>query len=108
MLIVQVVPRAGQDAYKLLRDKVTYEAKTWSWSNKAKTRLSHTAIDKGYIEIGSADGIVVAQIRPHTNSDLFFLAEKFIGRLTAWFSDELVAINIQFIEDAKKSKKKKK
>lgn len=99
MLTVQVIPRAGKDAYKLLRDKVTHEARTWSWANKAKTRLKHNQIESGYIEVGSAESVLVAQIRPYEDTDLFFLAEKFVGRLTARFADEILAINIQFVPD---------
>jgi len=99
MLTLQVVPRAGIDAYRLLRDKVTHEARTWSWKNKAKTRLAHKQNKRGYIEVGSADGVLVAEIRPADKDDTFFFAEKFIGRLVAWFEPSLAAINIQFRDD---------
>jgi hypothetical protein len=93
MIVLQVVPRGGRDAYKLLRDKVTHEAQTWSWKNKAKTRLSHSSPSaSGYIEVSSADGVVIAQVRPTNGADPYFLTEKFIGRLVAWFKDELLAI----------------
>lgn len=88
-----------------LRDKVTHQAQTWSWKNKAKTRLVH-ANKKGYIEVGSADGIVVAEIRPANDRDLWFLTEKFIGRLVAWFPTEIAAINLQFRETVAKKKAK--
>jgi hypothetical protein len=97
MISIQVVPGKGVDAYKLLRDKVTHEATTWYWANKAKSRLRHTQVKKGYIEVASAEGILVAQIYPKESKDLFYLSEKFIGRLIGWFDDELVAINIQFL-----------
>jgi hypothetical protein len=106
MISIQIVPRIGQDAYKLLRYKVTHEARTWSWTNKAKTRLKHAQLKHGYIEVGSADAIVVAHIHPNEPSDAFFLLEKFIGRLTAWFSEDIVAINVQFISEEKARKKK--
>lgn len=96
---LQIVPRAGIDAYKLLRDKVTHEARTWDWKNKAKTRLQHKN-SKGYIEVGSADGVVVAVIVPSQEADLYFLAEKFVGRLIAWFSEDMAAINLQFVAEA--------
>ncbi len=83
----------GVDAYRLLRDKVTHEARTWSWKNKAKTRLIHKQNARGYIEVGSADGVVVAEIRPADDGDTYFFAEKFIGRLVAWFGADLAAIN---------------
>ena len=104
MITIQVVARGNYDAYQLLRDKVTHEAKTWSWSNKAKTRLSHTNGGNGYIEVGSADKVLVAQIYPG-NSAIYFLPEKFIGRLVAWFNQDLFAINIQFIPEAKNKRK---
>jgi hypothetical protein len=44
-----------------------------------------------------AEGILVAQIYPKEAKDLFYLSEKFIGRLIGWFDDRLFAINIQFI-----------
>ena len=97
MLCLQIVPQSGVDAYKLLRDKVTHEAQTWSWKNKAKTRLIHNNKPKnGYIEIGSADGVIVAEIHPKGDQDTWFFAEKFIGRLVAWFPTNISAINIQF------------
>ena len=96
MLSLQVIPRTGVDAYRMLRDKVTHEARTWSWKNKAKTRLSHKQNPGGYIEVGSADGVLVAEIHPADEDDTYFFAEKFIGRLVAWFQPDLAAINIQF------------
>lgn len=96
MLSLQIVPRAGIDAYRVLRDKVTHEARTWSWKNKGKTRLIHQRNRSGYIEIGSADGVVVAEIHAPDQNDTYFFAEKFIGRLVAWFQPDLLAINIQF------------
>jgi hypothetical protein len=99
MLILQVVPVTGQDAYKLLRSKVTHEAQTWSWANKAKTRLRHVRVKKGYVEVAKADGVLVARVVPTVESDSFFLAEKFIGRLIAWFANEIAAINLQFLPE---------
>jgi hypothetical protein len=96
MLSLQVIPRAGVDAYRLLRDKVTHQAHTWSWKNKAKTRLIHKRNGAGYIEVGSADGVVVAEIHANHETDTYFFAEKFIGRLVAWFLPDLAAINVQF------------
>jgi len=104
VLVVQVVPRAGRDAYRLLRDKVTHEARTWSWVNRAKTRLKHSQVEDGYIEVASADGVLIASIFPAENADLFFLAEKFIGRLTAWFADDLAAINMQFLPEERRGR----
>jgi hypothetical protein len=98
MITIQVVPRGGRDAYKLLRDKVTHEAQTWQWANRAKTRLQHINWDTGYIEVSSADNVLNAQIQAK-GSDPFFLVEKFVGRLVAWFGNELIAINLQFIPD---------
>jgi hypothetical protein len=101
MISIQVVPKNKVDAYKLLRDKVTHEATTWYWVNKAKSRLRHSQVKKGYIEVASAEGVLVVQIYPKETKDLFYLSEKFIGRLIAWFEDELVAINIQFVPEGK-------
>jgi hypothetical protein len=108
MIVLQVVPRSGIDAYKLLRDKVTHEARTWSWRNKARTRLQHSQNPSGYVEVGSAEGIVVAKVVPKTDSDEFFLAEKFVGRLVAWFAKDLSAINLQFLDSAPAKKKRSK
>src|SRR5215470_9545708 len=96
MLALQVVPRSGIDAYRLLRDKVTHGARTWYWKNKRKTRLMHSNKRAGYVEVGSADGILVAEIHAATVNEVYFFAEKFIGRLVAWFESDLAAINIQF------------
>lgn len=106
MITIQIVPKRRVDAYKLLRDKVTHEAKTWYWGNKAKTRLRHVNLAGGYIEVGSADNILVVELHPRDDGDLFFLAEKFVGRLTAWFADQIVAINMQFIDEEGKGRKK--
>jgi hypothetical protein len=105
MIKIQVVPQGGSDAYRLLRDKVTHEAKTWSWDNKAKTRLVHSGQSTGYVEVGSADGVLVAELYPG-ESGQYFLIEKFVGRLVAWFPQELFAINIQFVPEVRKPKKK--
>ena len=104
MIIIQVIPRDGHDAYKMLRDKVTHGAQTFSWGNKAKTRLYHAKKNSGYIEVASADNILVAQIYP-LDPDPYFLTEKFIGRMVAWFRNDLFAINIQFVPEEKKKRK---
>ena len=101
MISIQVVPKHGVDAHRLVRDRVTHKAATWYWANKAKSRLRHSQVKKGYIELSSAEGILVAQIYPKEPKDLFYLSEKFIGRLIGWFQDELMAINIQFIPEEK-------
>jgi hypothetical protein len=90
MLKIQVIPQSGTDAYRLLRDKVTHEAQTWSWDNKAKTRLVHSGEERGYIEVSSADGVLVAELHSGDRGD-YFLIEKFVGRLVAWFPEELFA-----------------
>ena len=51
--------------------------------------------------MASAEGVLIAQIYPKDPKDLFYLSEKFIGRLIAWFEEELVAINIQFVPKGK-------
>ena len=100
MIQIQVVPKEGVDAYKLLRSKVLHEAATWDWSNKAKTRLRHVQSD-GHIDVANAGGVVHARVYPKAPRDLFYLAEKFMGRMVAWFEDELAAINVQFVEEPK-------
>jgi hypothetical protein len=96
MIQIQVAPREGVDAYQLLRSKVIHEAATWYWANKAKTRLKHLQSD-GHIDVRSAGGVVVARVAPKERRDLFYLAEKFMGRLVAWFEADLAAINVQFV-----------
>lgn len=97
MIQIQVVPRDGVDAYRLLRAKVLHEAATWEWSNKAKTRLRHIR-RKGHIDVANAGGVVTARIVPKERGDLFYLGEKFMGRMVAWFENDLAAINVQFVE----------
>ena len=99
MLVLQAIPAPGRDAYRLLRTRIK-AASTWEWANKARTRLKHVQRPKGgHIRIASADGVLVAHIHPKTASDLFYLAEKFTGRLVAWFEADLVAINLQLLPD---------
>lgn len=107
MIQIQVVPRHGVDAYALLRAKVLHDAATWYWSNKAKTRLRHVQSD-GHIEVTHAGGVVAAHVVPKSRRDLFYLAEKFMGRLVAWFEDELAAINVQFVAVPERPKKRTK
>lgn len=97
MIQIQVVPRQGVDAYKLLRSKVLHEAATWDWANKAKTRLRHVQSD-GHIDVANAGGVIVARVFPKERRDVFYLAEKFMGRLVAWFAPDLAAINVQFVD----------
>ena len=102
-MTLQVIPRPGVDAYRLLRNKVTREARTWWWRNRKKTRLSHKQRAKGYIQVVGGEGVLLARIHPGDPADLFFFVEKFIGRLVAWFEDDLVAINVQFGESETRS-----
>lgn len=95
MITLQVVPVAGLDAYKLIRRKVTREARTWSWADRAKTRLRHTQLAGGYVKVASALGTAVLEVRVQNARDEFFLLEKLVGRLVAWFPEELLAINVQ-------------
>jgi len=107
MVIVQVVPKAGQDAYKLLRSKVIHEAKTWDWANRQKTRLTHKLKDKGHVEVANAKGVLIARIYSKNPADAFFLVEKFVGRLVAWFENELAAINLQFLQEEAPRKRRR-
>jgi hypothetical protein len=107
MLVLQAVPAPGRDAYRLLRARIR-EATTWEWANKAKTRLRHVQRPKGgHISIANANGVLVAHIQPKTPNDLFYLAEKFTGRLVAWFEQDLLAINIQFVPEPPPKKRKR-
>jgi hypothetical protein len=104
MIVLQAVPAPGRDAYRLLRARIR-EASTWAWSNKARTRLKHVQRPKGgHIAIANADGVLVAHVFPKTPSDQFYLAEKFTGRLVAWFEADLIAINMQFLPGPLKPK----
>ena len=107
MLVLQAVPVHGLNAYRLLRARIR-QASTWVWANKARTRLRHIQRPKGgHIRIADANGVLVAQVHPKTEGDLFYLAEKFTGRLIAWFEDDLVAINIQFVREPVKPVRKR-
>jgi hypothetical protein len=99
MIQIQVVPRAGVDAYALLRAKVLHEAATWYWGNKARTRLRHLQ-SAGHIDVANAGGVLVARVSPKDPRDIFYLAEKFMGRMVAWFETELAAIHLQILDDA--------
>jgi hypothetical protein len=79
MISIQVVPSQGVDAYKLLRDKVTHEAATWYWANKAKSRLRHNNVKKGYIEVASAEGILVAQSIPKSRKTSSICRRSLLG-----------------------------
>lgn len=108
MLVLQAVPAPGRDAFRLLRARIK-EAPTWNWSNKKKTRLKHVQRPKGgHIDIANANGVLVAHVLPKAPADLFYLAEKFTGRLVAWFEADLLAINIQFVADLPKPRKRRK
>ena len=107
MLILQAIPVHGIDAYKLLRARIR-EASTWEWGNKARTRLKHVQRPKGgHIRISNAGGVLVAHIHPATQRDLFYLTEKFMGRLIAWFENDLMAINVQFVAEPVKAVRKR-
>lgn len=99
MLILQAVPVRGVNAFKLLRGRIR-EASTWTWGNKARTRLKHVQrLTGGYIAIADAGGVLVAHVHPKSPADLFYLAEKFTGRLIAWFERDLLSINIQLVPE---------
>ena len=106
MIQIQVVPREGVDAYALLRAKVLHAAATWRWSNRAKTRLRHIQ-SEGHLEVSHAGGVVVARVVPKSARDHFYLAEKFAGRLVAWFENDLAAVNVQFMGDTQRPRRKK-
>ncbi len=106
-MVLEAVPVPGKDIFKLLRGRIR-DASTWDWGNKARTRLKHVQRpDGGYIKIADADGVLVAHVHPKAPADLFYLAEKFTGRLIAWFEADLAAINVQFMADLPKPKRKR-
>jgi hypothetical protein len=106
LLVLQAVPVPGKDIFKLLRTRIR-SASTWNWANKARTRLKHVQRPHGgHIRIDNAGGVLVAHVLPKTPADLFYLAEKFTGRLVAWFESDLAAINIQFMGDTPPTPKK--
>jgi len=98
MITIQVVGKQDVDVYKILREKVDREAQTWSWKDKAKTKLVHRKTSSGYIAVASSQGILIAKIYPQ-NGKPYFLVERFIGRLVDWFCDKLFSINVQFLPD---------
>jgi hypothetical protein len=99
MLVLQAVPVRDVDAFKLLRARIR-QASTWTWGNKARTRLKHVQRPAGgHIAIANAGGVLVAHVHPKTPADLFYLAEKFTGRLIAWFESDLLSVNIQFVAE---------
>jgi hypothetical protein len=98
MIQIQVVPRVGVDAYQLLRSKVIHEAATWYWGNKRKTRLRHLQ-SAGHIDVANAGGVLVARVTPKEPRDIFYLAEKFMGRMVAWFEKDLAGIHLQFLDE---------
>jgi hypothetical protein len=107
MLVLQVVPAHGVNAYRLLRARIR-AASTWDWANKARTRLKHVQRPKGgHIRIADAGGVLVAHIHPASQRDLFYLAEKFIGRLIGWFENDLLAINVQFVKEPETARRKR-
>ena len=52
-------------------------------------------------------GVLVAHIHPASQRDQFYLTEKFMGRLIAWFEKDLLAINVQFVPEPEKPARKK-
>jgi hypothetical protein len=107
MLVLQVVPTHGVNAYKALRARIR-DASTWVWGNKARTRLKHIQRPKGgHIRIADAGGVLVAHIHPATPRDEFYLTEKFMGRLIAWFENDLLSINVQFVAEPEKPLRKR-
>lgn len=107
MLVLEAVPVPGKDIFKLLRARIR-EASTWNWGNRARTRLKHVQRPKGgYIAIANAGGVLVARVHPKAPGDLFYLAEKFTGRLIAWFESDLAAINVQFMAEEPSAKRKR-
>ncbi len=96
MITIQVVPATKADAFKILRAKMKSRAATWYWGNRSKTKIRHVQ-STGYIKVGSVHGVLVAEVHPSKPRDVFYLVEKFVGRLVAWFEADLAAVNVQFV-----------
>jgi len=104
MLRIQVVPRNSENVYRILRQKIDNEAKTFFWADKKKLRLKHVQpAHAGQIRMRDANGILVADTY---GSDQ--VVGAFIARLAAWFPAEIAAINIQVVHGSLKAKAKKK
>ena len=107
MVVLQAVPAPGRDAFRLLRARIR-DANTWEWGNKARTRLKHVQRPRGgHIALANAGGVLVAHVEPKSASDQFYLAEKFMGRLLAWFEQDLLAINIQMVPEPARPARRK-
>jgi hypothetical protein len=106
MIQIQVIPKEGVDAWALLRAKVLHDATTWRWSDRAKKRLRHIQ-SNGHLEVSHAGGVVIARVVPKDRRDLFYLAEKFTGRLVAWFEGDLAEINVQLHAEPQPRKRKR-
>jgi hypothetical protein len=124
MIRIQVVPRAGSDVYGLLRDKTsppTFIEGNWHpvlvWEDKPKPRIvtlygnGHSrewgmSVGDSYIELSSADGILVADVHPESGNQ-YSLITRFVGSLMQWFPQQLFAINIHFVPEARASRKKR-
>jgi hypothetical protein len=89
---IEIIPREGVNAYKLLRSKV-HTAATWRWGNRAKTRLRHVQ-SEGWIDVKREGSTVIAKVVPKARRDVFYLAEKLTGRLVAWFPNELASVRV--------------
>lgn len=92
MIEIEIIPREGVNAYKLLRSKV-HTAATWRWGNRAKTRLRHIQ-SEGWIDVKREGSTVIAKVVPKARRDVFYLAEKLTGRLVAWFPNELASVRV--------------
>jgi len=105
MLRIQIVPRKDTNIYHLLRQKIDNEARTFVWADKKKLRLRHVMpAHGGLLRMRDADGVLVADTYKGDQ-----IAGPFIGRLAAWFPEEIAAINIQLFPETHlhKSRKRK-
>lgn len=90
MLRIQVIPRSNENVYRLLRQKIDTEARTFYWADKKRRRLKHRqASHKGQIVVDDASRVLVASAQGNQ------IVGAFIARLTSWFPEEIAAINIQ-------------
>lgn len=100
MISLQIISNTGFNLYKNLRIKVTRDAQTFYWANRQKNKLCHTnQAQKNFIRIAGTTDVVIAHVNAVTEEASFYLVEKLMGRLVAWFEHDLIAINIQFISE---------
>ncbi len=94
MLRIEVVPRAGRDAYELLREHIAQRALTWVWKDTAQRLLQHIRKPAGHILLTPEPDRLIAEVVSDALEDRVFLAERFVGRLLAWLATDLESIHL--------------